>query len=233
MGHPSGFWRGPSRSAWHSWPPRRGRGSSPGPGDEGDGDDGDGYRPPFGAAAAAEHGLEMPGRGHVPEPRAPRLFRARAPDGGLVLHSQIAFGPEAGPSLAVRAGGRHAWTDVIMPLHWVLLDLRPVGWELVFRAAEDAARRLRAGEPVPPRYGADPAWGVIRCPDGPRILADGSSLSGVGSGREWTRRCPVPSRGPAGRCVVGRPLPESHRFLVPVTAGSVSRAQWRVALGQR
>ena len=135
------------------------QGLEPGPGDEGDGDDGDGYRPPFGAAAAAEHGLEMPGRGHVPEPRAPRLFRARAPDGGLVLHSQIAFGPEAGPSLAVRAGGRHAWTDVIMPLHWVLLDLRPVGWGLVFRAAEDAARRLRAGEPVPPRYGADPGWG--------------------------------------------------------------------------
>jgi hypothetical protein len=135
------------------------QGLEPGPGDEGDGDDGDGYRPPFGAAAAAEHGLEMPGRGYVPEPRAPRLFRARAPDGGLVLHSQIAFGPEAGPSLAVRAGGRHAWTDVIMPLHWVLLDLRPVGWGLVFRAAEDAARRLRAGEPVPPRYGADPGWG--------------------------------------------------------------------------
>jgi hypothetical protein len=135
------------------------QGLEPGPGDEGDGNEGDGYQPPFGAAAAAEHGLEMPGRGYVPEPRAPRLFRARAPDGSLVLHGQIAFGPEAGPSLAVGVDGRHAWTDVIMPLHWVLLDLRPVGWELVFRAAEDAARRLRAGEPVPPRYGADPAWG--------------------------------------------------------------------------
>ena len=129
----------------------------PGPG--GEGDEGDGYRPPFGAAAAAEHGLEMPGRGYVPEPKAPRLFRARAPDGSLVLSSQIAFGPEAGPSLAVGVDGRHAWTDVIMPLHWVLLDLRPVGWELVFRAAEDAARRLRPGGPVPPRYGANPAWG--------------------------------------------------------------------------
>jgi hypothetical protein len=78
----------------------------------------------------------------VPEPKAPRLFRART-----------------GPSFAVAAGGRHAWTDVIMPLHWVLLDLRPAAWELVFRAADDAARRLRAGEPVPSRYGADPAWG--------------------------------------------------------------------------
>jgi hypothetical protein len=131
----------------------------PGRGDGEDEDDGDSYRPPFGAAAAAERGMEMPGRGYVPEPKAPRLFRARMPDGSLVLHSQIAFGPEAGPSLAVAAGGRHAWTDVITPLHWVLIDLRPAGWDLVFRAAEDAARRLRAGEPVPPRYGAEPAWG--------------------------------------------------------------------------
>src|SRR4051794_4043890 len=93
------------------------QGLEPGPGD---GDDGDGYRPPFGAAAAAARGLEMPGRGYVPEPKAPRLFRARAPDGSLVLRSQITFGPEAGPSLSVSVGGgRYAWTDVIMPLHWV------------------------------------------------------------------------------------------------------------------
>jgi hypothetical protein len=103
--------------------------------------------------------MEMPGRGYVPEPKAPRLFRTRTPDGSLGLHSQIAFGPEAGPSLAVAASGHHAWTDIIMPLHWVLIDLRPAAWDLVFQAAEDAARRLRAGEPVPPRYGADPAWG--------------------------------------------------------------------------
>jgi hypothetical protein len=125
---------------------------------EGDGDGGDAYRPPFGAAAAAERGMEMPGRGHVPEPKAPRLFRARTPD-GVAVHGQIAFGPEPGPSLSVAVEGRHAWTDVIVPLHWVLIDLRPVAWDLVFRAVEDAARRLRAGEPVPPRYGADPAWG--------------------------------------------------------------------------
>jgi hypothetical protein len=135
------------------------QGLEPGLSDKGDENDGDGYRPPFGAAAAAERGMEMPGRGYVPEPKAPRLFRAHTLDGSLVLHSQIAFGPEAGPSLAVAAGGHHAWTDVITPLHWVLIDLRPAGWDLVFRAAEDAAHRLRAGKPVPSRYGADPAWG--------------------------------------------------------------------------
>src|SRR3954453_1109920 len=136
------------------------QGLEPGAGGGGGGGGGESDPPPFGTVATAERGLEMPGRGYVPEPKAPRLFRARAPDGSLVLRSQITFGPEAGPSLSVSVGGgRYAWTDVIMPLHWVLLDLRPVGWELVFRAAEDAARRLRAGGPVPPRYGADPGWG--------------------------------------------------------------------------
>jgi hypothetical protein len=158
------------------------QGLEPGPGGEEDRDDGDGYRPPFGAAAAAEHGLEMPGRGHVPEPKAPRLFRARAPDGGLVLHSQIAFGPEAGPSLAVRAGGRHAWTDVVMPLHWVLSTCgRSAGGSCSGRRRTRRAGFGRAGRCRPATTPTRP--GATRCPDGPRAPRRGFVAARAGSGR--------------------------------------------------
>src|SRR3954447_19101362 len=39
---------------WAQLAAEAGQGPEPGPGDEGDGDAGNGYRPPFGAAAAAE-----------------------------------------------------------------------------------------------------------------------------------------------------------------------------------
>ncbi|HEY0135837.1 MAG TPA: hypothetical protein VGB85_17250, partial [Nannocystis sp.] len=39
------------------------------------------------------------GRGYVPEPKAPRLFRARRDD-GIEVAAQIAFGPEPGPTLS-------------------------------------------------------------------------------------------------------------------------------------
>jgi len=124
-----------------------------------DADDDDPYRPPVGVAVAREAGdVELLGRGYVPEPKAPRMFRARCRDGVRVA-SQIAFGPEPGPTLFIRDGERGAVTDVIMPLHWILIDMAPPGWRLMLAALDDAVVKLRAGAKVPARYGADPAWG--------------------------------------------------------------------------
>jgi hypothetical protein len=110
------------------------------------------------AIVAERAGWWLRGRGYVPEPKAPRLFRARHDD--VEVASQIAFGPEAGPTLAVSLpDGRHAWTDVVMPLRWIVVDMVPAGWHVTLDAAEDAARHLRAGEEVPPRYGTDAGWG--------------------------------------------------------------------------
>jgi hypothetical protein len=106
------------------------------------------------------------GRGYVPEPKGPRLFRARREDGAEIV-SQIFFGSEAGPSLSIALpDGRHAWAHVVMPLRWIVVDLVPAGWQATLDAAEDAARRLQRGEKVPDRYGTDPAW------DYPTPLAD-------------------------------------------------------------
>jgi hypothetical protein len=116
--------------------------------------------PALRAVLPSRDGWHGRGRGYVPEPKAPRLFRARRDD-GIEVAAQIAFGPEPGPSLSVGLpDGRHSWADVIMPLRWIVVDLVPAGWRATLDAAEDVARRLRAGEDRPPgRYGTDPAWG--------------------------------------------------------------------------
>jgi hypothetical protein len=127
----------------------------------------DPWRPPLGVLTARSRPeLEIIGRGYVPEPKAPRLFRARRPD-GVSIASQIAFGPEAGPTVFVKDGARSAGFDVIMPLHWIVLDLVPDAWRLVFASIGDALARLRADGKPPPAYGADPAWGypLPRDPD--------------------------------------------------------------------
>jgi hypothetical protein len=116
--------------------------------------------PALRAALPGRDGWHGRGRGYVPEPKAPRLFRARRDD-GIEVAAQIAFGPEAGPTLSVElSDGRHGWADVIMPLRWIVVDLVPAGWRATLDAAEDVARGLRAGEERPPGcYGTDPAWG--------------------------------------------------------------------------
>jgi len=122
-------------------------------------DDDDAWRPPLGVLTArARPELEIVGRGYVPEPKAPRLFRARRRD-GVSIASQMAFGPEAGPTVFVKAGQESAMFDVIMPLHWVVIDMLPDAWRLVFAGIGDALARLRRGEKPPPIYGADPGWG--------------------------------------------------------------------------
>ena len=130
-------------------------------------DDEDAWRPPLGVLTARSRpDLEIIGRGYVPEPKAPRLFRARRQD-GVAIASQIAFGPEAGPTVFVQDGPRSAAFDVIMPLHWIVLDLVPDAWRLVFAGIGDAVARLRRGAKPPSSYGADPAWGypLPRDPD--------------------------------------------------------------------
>ena len=71
------------------------------------------------------------------------LERSLRPNGdrpsGPERRTKSHWQPEAGPSLAVAAGGRYAWTDVVTPLHWVLIDLRlsrpwPSRVPLTFRA---------------------------------------------------------------------------------------------------
>lgn len=114
--------------------------------------------PALQAVVAGRPGWQAQGRGYVPEPKAPRLFRARRED-GIEVASQMAFGPEPGPTLSVTTSHGHAWLDLIMPLRWIVLDLVPRGWEATLDAAEDAARRLRAGEKPPERYGTNPDWG--------------------------------------------------------------------------
>jgi hypothetical protein len=53
-------------------------------------------------------GWQARGRGYFPEPKGPRLFRARRVDGTEVA-SPIAFGPDPGPSLSIDLpDGRHA-----------------------------------------------------------------------------------------------------------------------------
>jgi hypothetical protein len=130
-------------------------------------DDDDPWRPPLGVLTARlQPELEILGRGYVPEPKAPRLFRATRQD-GVAVTSQIAFGPEAGPTLFVRDGAQSAAFDVVMPLHWIVLDLVPAAWRLVFAAIGDAVAHLRRGLKPPRVYGADPAWGypTARDPD--------------------------------------------------------------------
>lgn len=129
-------------------------------------DDDDAWRPPLGVLTARSRpDLEIIGRGYVPEPKAPRLFRARRQD-GVVAASQIAFGPEAGPTIFVKDGPRNAAFDVIIPLHWIVIDLVEA-WRLVFAGIGDAVARLRRGAKPPPAYGADAAWGypLPRDPD--------------------------------------------------------------------
>lgn len=122
-------------------------------------DDDDAWRPPLGVLTArARPELEFVGRGYVPEPKAPRLFRARRED-GVSVASQIAFGPEAGPTVFVKDGHKGAAFDVIVPLHWIVIDMVPEAWRLVFAGIGDAVARLRRGEKPPPAYGADPGWG--------------------------------------------------------------------------
>jgi hypothetical protein len=127
----------------------------------------DAWRPPLGVLTARAHpDLEIIGRGYVPEPKAPRLFRARLRD-GVAIASQIAFGPEAGPTVFVKDGPQSATFDLILPLHWIVIDMVPDAWRLVFAGIGDAVARLRRGSKPPPTYGADPAWGhpVARDPD--------------------------------------------------------------------
>lgn len=119
----------------------------------------DRYRPPLAVLAAERRtGITIEPRGYVPEPKAPRLFGGRRADGVRVA-SQIAFGPEAGPSLFVNDGERHAFVDVAMPLRWVLIDLTAEAWRLVFATVDDVVVKLRAGEQVPYTYGAEREWG--------------------------------------------------------------------------
>jgi hypothetical protein len=119
----------------------------------------DAWRPPLGVLTARAHpDLEIVGRGYVPEPKAPRLFRARRRD-GVAIGSQIAFGPAAGPTVFVKDGPQSATFDVILPLHWIVIDMVPDAWRLVFAGIGDAVARLRRGAKPPPTYGADPAWG--------------------------------------------------------------------------
>lgn len=130
-------------------------------------DNDDAWRPPLGVLTARSRPeLEIIGRGYVPEPKAPRLFRATRRD-GVSIASQIAFGPEAGPTVLVKDGGESAAFDVIMPLHWVVIDMVPEAWRLVFAGIGDAIARLRRGAKPPPAYGAVPGWGypVPRDPD--------------------------------------------------------------------
>jgi hypothetical protein len=119
----------------------------------------DAWRPPLGVLTARAHpDLEIVGRGYVPEPKAPRLFRARRRD-GVSVASQIAFGPAAGPTVFVKDGPQNAMFDIILPLHWIVIDMVPDAWRLVFAGIGDAVARLRRGSKPPPTYGADPAWG--------------------------------------------------------------------------
>lgn len=75
-------------------------------------DDDDLWRPPLGVLTArARPELEIVGRGYVPEPKAPRLFRAKRQD-GVSIASQIAFGPEAGPTVFVKDSRESAAFDV-------------------------------------------------------------------------------------------------------------------------
>lgn len=121
-------------------------------------DDDDGWRPPFGVMAArSDPEIRIVGRGYVPEPKAPRLFRARRRD-GVTIASQIAFGPEAGPTLFVKDGSESAVFSVVMPLHWIVVDMVPEAWRTVFASVGDALARLRRGDKPPPVYGADPSW---------------------------------------------------------------------------
>jgi hypothetical protein len=125
----------------------------------------DAWRPPLGVLTARAHpDLEIVGRGYVPEPKAPRLFRARRLD-GVAIASQIAFGPEAGPTVFVKDGPQSATFDVILPLHWIVIDMVPDAWRLVFGGIGDAVARLRRGAKPPPAYGANPAWGYPTLPD--------------------------------------------------------------------
>ena len=119
----------------------------------------DRYRPPLAVLAAERRtGITIEPREYVPEPKAPRLFGARRDD-GVGIASQIAFGPEPGPTLFVNDGERHACGDVIMPLRWVLIDLTAEAWRLVFATVDDVTAKLRAGEKVPYTYGAEREWG--------------------------------------------------------------------------
>lgn len=54
-----------------------------------------------------------------------------------------------------------------MPLHWIVIDMMPDAWRLVFASIGDAVARLRRGANPPPAYGADPGWGypIPRDPD--------------------------------------------------------------------
>jgi hypothetical protein len=122
-------------------------------------DDDDAWRPPLGALTACAYpDLEIIGRGYVPERKAPRLFRARRRD-GVTITSQIAFGPEAGPTLFVKDGSERAVFSVVMPLHWIVVDMVPEAWRTMFASVGDALVRLRRGDKPPPGYGADPSWG--------------------------------------------------------------------------
>jgi hypothetical protein len=125
--------------------------------------------PSLQAVLPGRPGWQARGRGYVGEPKGPRLFRAGRADGVEVV-SQIVFGGDPGPTLWVSLpDGRHARIDLVMPLRWIVIDLVPAGWRAVLDAAEDAARRLRRGEPVPDRYGTDPACGYpVPLADTPR-----------------------------------------------------------------
>ena len=67
----------------------------------------------------------------------------------------------------VKDGPQSAAFDVIVPLHWIVIDMVPDAWRLVFAGISDAVARLRRGAKPPPAYGANPAWGyaVPRDPD--------------------------------------------------------------------
>jgi hypothetical protein len=77
----------------------------------------------------------------------------------VTVASHIAFGPEAGPTVFVKDGSESAGFDVIVPLHWIVVDLVPEASRLVFAGIGDAVGRLRRGAKPPPAYRVDPAWG--------------------------------------------------------------------------